>query len=53
MKNIFLVFFALASAASPWKEQDANQLEFVVGVSMNYTLTKIWWNLKWKIRINS
>ena len=29
MKNIFLVFFALASAASPWKEQDANQLDFV------------------------
>lgn len=29
MKNIFLGFFTLTSAATPWKENDANQLDFL------------------------
>ena len=28
MKNICIDFFALTSAATPWKENDANQLDF-------------------------
>ena len=28
MKNIYIDFFALTSAATPWKDNDANQLDF-------------------------